>query len=42
MYVLEGTAPALKYGIICERNKNTQFIGARPKKPTQLTQSQNS
>lgn len=30
VYVLEGSAPALKYGVICKRNE-TQFIGARPR-----------
>lgn len=33
VYVLEGDAPPLKYGVICKRNE-TQFRGARPRKQT--------
>uniref|UniRef100_A0A182P3W4 Flap endonuclease GEN n=1 Tax=Anopheles epiroticus TaxID=199890 RepID=A0A182P3W4_9DIPT len=32
VFVLEGTAPPLKYGVIVKRNQTQQFRGARPKK----------
>uniref|UniRef100_A0A182YRQ4 Flap endonuclease GEN n=1 Tax=Anopheles stephensi TaxID=30069 RepID=A0A182YRQ4_ANOST len=32
VFVLEGTAPPLKYGVIVKRNQQTQFRGVRPKK----------
>lgn len=32
VYVLEGDAPPLKYGVICKRNATQQFRGARPRK----------
>lgn len=32
VYVLEGCAPPLKYGVICKRNATQQFRGARPRK----------
>lgn len=33
VFVLEGTAPPLKYGVICKRNE-LQFRGAKPRKET--------